>query len=104
MYIKFSPVLKEEIIIYKKINENTISINNEEIFFPDDLSEYDVSETKEIIKAYRDDENILFIELVMPYSEKETKVWENPNYYSEGGYRGSKFENFTDLENGSDIK
>jgi hypothetical protein len=108
MFIKFSPQSLDprfqEVIKYKKIDENTISVNGEELYFNPDFVEYNVENIKEIQKAYRDLEtNELYLELLYRYPAEEKSIWENPNYYNDGGYRGTQFEDFTDLENGGEI-
>lgn len=65
---------------------------------------YDQENIEEINKAYRDENtNELFLEIIYRYTQEEKLIFENPNYYPEGGYRGSKYEDFTNLPNGSDI-
>jgi hypothetical protein len=104
MIIKFIPQRSENKINYKKIDENTLEVNGEEIYFNPDFVEYNVENIIEIVKAYRDLEtNELYLELLYRYPAEEKSIWENPNYYSDGGYRGSKYENFTNLKNGGEI-
>ena len=88
----------------KKIDENTISINNEEIYFNPDFIKYNVENIDGINKAYRDEEtNELYLEIIYRYTAEEKPIFENPNYYEDGGYRGSKYEDFSNLENGGEI-
>lgn len=109
MFIKFRPQSLDprfqEIVDYKKIDENTIEVNGEQIYFNPDFVEYDVENIEEIVKAYRDLETKeLYLELLYRYPASEKSIWENSNYYSDGGSRGSKYEDFTNLENGGEIK
>jgi len=104
MFIKFCPQRNDnQKIYYKKIDENTISINGEEVYFNPNFIEYDTENINEIINAYRDENNNLCLLLLYYYSKDEKNIWENPTYYDEGGFRGSKYEDFTNLPNGSDI-
>ena len=100
-YNEYSDV---NLLHYTKIDKNTISINNEQIYFNPDFIEYNVENIDGINKAYRDEEtNELYLEIIYRYTAEEKNIWENPNYYGNGGYRGTKFEDFTDLENGGEI-
>ena len=104
MKIKFSPQKNEHKINYKKIDENTIEVNGEQIYFNPDFVTYNVENIDGLNNAYRNEEtNELYLEITYRYTEKEKHIFENPNYYENGGYRGTQFEDFSNLENGGEI-
>jgi hypothetical protein len=90
---------KAPLVRYKKIDENTIEINGEKVYFNPDFIEYNVENIPEIIKAYRDETtNELYLDLLYRYTEKEKEIFENPNYYPEGGFFGTKYEDSSYFE------
>ena len=109
MYIKISGQRYNEysntpFLHYKKIDENTLEINNEQVYFNPDFIEYDIKNIDGLTKAYRDENtNELYLEIRYRYTSEEKPIFENPNYYEDGGYRGTQFEDFTELENGGEI-
>lgn len=103
MKIKFSPVLSNKKTKIIKIDENTLKIDGEIYIFDESLSVYDVDEIDIIRESYRVG-NDLYIHIKYFFTIEEKEIWSNPNYYKEGGFRGSKFEDFSNLKNGSEIK
>lgn len=110
MYIKikgqrYNEYSNLDLLKYKKIDENTLEINNEQIYFNPDFITYNIENIDGLTKAYRDEEtNELYLEIIYRYTSEEKNIYENPNYFSDGGFRGTRFEDFTELENGGEIK
>jgi len=92
MKIKYSPTLATQETQVKYIDNFTIEIDGERYEFSKELVEYqDVSEqTGGAIQHAEVKDGELYLTVLFRYQDKGT--WENPNYYADGGYRGSQYE------------
>ncbi len=92
MKIKYSPTLATPETQVEFIDDFTIEIDSETYEFNKKYITYPTisEDTKGVIQeAYvKDDE--LYITVLYKYMDKT--IWENPNYYKGGGYRGTQFE------------
>jgi hypothetical protein len=93
MKIKYSPCYTTPETQVKYINDFTLEIDNELYeFSPEEIDYPDVNkQTNGIIQHAEVKDNELFLTIRFNYQNKA--IWENPDYYEDGGYRGSKYEN-----------
>jgi hypothetical protein len=94
MKIKFSPQRSERTTRFFCICADMIRIDDEEYQFDDGIDWPEISEQTggAIMEAHRDEAGELHITVLYQYAADQTSVWGNPNYYPEGGYRGSRYE------------
>lgn len=92
MKIKYSPCLATPETQIKYIDQWTIEIDGERYEFLPCYVEYpNVSEqTGGAIQRAEVRNDELYLTVLYRYQDKG--VWENPNYYENGGYRGSQYE------------
>jgi hypothetical protein len=92
MKIKYSPCLTTPETQVKFIDEWTIEIDDERFEFSPELVEYpDVSEqTAGKVQHAEVKDGELYLTVRFNYQDKA--VWENPDYYEGGGYRGAQYE------------
>jgi ligand-binding sensor domain-containing protein len=95
MRIKYIPHGDLKGLVVKHVSVDVVDIDGKLYDFSNkNIVEYNVSDVQEIKAAYRVD-GILHLEIRQGYSKDEKHIWEDSNYYSGGGFRGSQFE---DLE------
>ena len=93
MKIKYSPCLATPETQIKFIDDWSIEIDGELFEFSPILVEYpDVSDQtggKILHAEVKDGE--LYLTVRFQYQDKS--IWENPDYYKDGGFRGTQYEN-----------
>ena len=72
------------------IDENTLSINGEVYEIPADL--VSLNPVGPILSGYRDEDGILWVEVLYQYSPDDRPVWETLR--EDGTYRGSAYEDW----------
>lgn len=94
MKIKYRPIYTGKTTEIEKIDEYTIKIDGEEYEFSNQDGDYPKisEETDGLILSAKVEDSVLWLEVKREYSDEEKPIWENPSYYDDGGYRGSKWE------------
>lgn len=94
MKIKYSPTKTNQSTGIEKISEYSLTINGELFEFSNQDGDYPNinEETEGVILSAKVEDSVLWIEVKREYTTEEKPVWENPNYYPDGGYRGSQWE------------
>jgi hypothetical protein len=92
MKIKYSPCYTAPETQVKFIDDWTVQIDGELYEFNKKYVTYpNISEdTKGAVQDAYVKEDELYITVKYNYTDKT--IWENPNYYKSGGYRGTQFE------------
>lgn len=94
MKIKHTPQYNGKTTEIEKLTEHSLKINGETYEFSNQDGDYpDIStETNGAIQQAECKDGVLWIQIFTGYSADEKEIWENPNFYETGGYRGSQWE------------